>query len=212
MKHPKMNIEMQRSLKRMGYDDAWGRYNGGSYETSETIGKYKVDFEKQKSGDLQFIIWNPDRPCLTIYIHKDLKTAILNDVEYSPKCSIDGIMIRGEGTREMLEFAFELAKKYGAERMELNDQSSIRCVNGEKVKLGAFYFIRYGMTWYEKHFGFKPTQEYREEYELAKVLRHELPLDELKSKPCEYFDRKTTNALMRKLELDFGEIVWEKTL
>jgi hypothetical protein len=212
MKYGLIDLEIQRTLRRLGFDNAYARFRGGSYETSETIGKYRVEFETQESGDLQFIIWNPDFPCLAIYIHKDNGIATLSRLDYSPECTTNGNMLRGQGTREMLEFAFDLAKSQGAKSIQLNDQSVIVCGNGEKVKLGHFYFIRYGMTWYEKYFGFKPTSEYREEYELAKVLRHELPLDELKSKSCEYFDRKTMNALMRKVELDFGDIVWEKTL
>jgi hypothetical protein len=203
---------IQRALKRLGFDDAWIRYRGGSSATAEPLGPYKVEFEPQPSGDLQFIIWNPDTPCVTVYIHMESHTAVLNAVKYSPTCTIDGAMKRGEGTREMLAVAFEIAKTRGAERIQLQDESTITCETGETIKLGPFSFIRTGMTWYEKHFGFKPLPEFQEDYAVAKQLRTRLPLPELRAKPCSYFDRKTTARLLRELELDFGEIVWEKSL
>jgi hypothetical protein len=213
MKYPEIDRVVQLSLKRLGRDEEWIRYRGGSYETSELIGKYKVEYETQPNGDLQFILWNPDMPCITMYVFKNDWTATLNLVKYSPMCTIDGKMKRGQGTREMLEFAFELAKKKGAERVQLNDESTITCESGQKIKLGPFSFIRSGRTWYEKHFGFKPLPEYEEEYEYARVLRSQLPdLDQLKQAPCEYFTRKVTNELMRRLELSFESIVWEKDL
>ena len=203
---------IQRTLTRLGFEDAWIRYRGGSYTTAETIGNYKVEFEEQPSGDLQFIVWNPDTPCLTIYIHTDSQTAVLNAVQYSPQCTLDGRMKRGEGTRAMLTFAFELAKSRGAKRIQLQDESTITCETGETVKLGPFTFIRTGMTWYERHFGFKPLPEFQEEYAKAKQLRKTLSIDDLREKPCSYFDRKTTAGILRQLELDFGDIVWEKSL
>lgn len=121
-------------------------------------------------------------------------------------------MKRGEGTRDMLAVAFDIAKSRGAERIQLQDESTITCDSGETIKLGPFSFIRTGMTWYEKHFGFKPLPEFQEEYDVAKHLRKQLPLDDLRAKPCSYFDRKTTGRILRELDLDFGDIVWEKSL
>lgn len=210
MKYPKIDQVVQMSLKRLGRDYEWIRYRGGSYETSQTIGKYKVEYETQANGDIQFIVWNPDMPCITMYIFKSDWTAALNLLEYSPRCTIDGKMKRGQGTREMLEFAFGLAKSLGAKRVQLQDQSTITCESGQEIKLGPFSFIRNGRTWYEKHFGFKPLPDYEEEYNHAKVLRSQLPdLENLKQMPCEYFTRKVTNELMSRMGLQFESIVWE---
>jgi hypothetical protein len=75
--------------------------------------------------------------------------------------------------------------------------------------LGPYSFFKTGKTWYEKHFGFIPLEEYREEYERAKELRKTLPTNAI---TCAQFDRKTMNELLRKVELDFFGIVWEKKL
>ena len=203
-RYPKIDIIVQRSFRDLGKDDLWRRYTGGSYEESETIGEYKVDFDYQENGDVQFIIWNPDTPCVTIYVHGS--EAMLNFLDYSPRCTIDGKMKRGEGTRKMVESAFEIAKKLGATTVQLVDQSTIQCETGEKVKLGPYSFFKTGKTWYEKHFGFYPTAEFRDEYELAKELRKPLDI------PCAKFDRKTMNELLRSVGLDFFGIVWEVSL
>lgn len=207
MRHFWIDVIVQRSLRQIGKDDAWRRYTGGSYETSDTIGPYRIDIDRQDNGAIQFIVWNPETPCVTVYVYED--EAILSFLEYSPRCTTTGNMKRGEGTREMLEFVFDFAKKLGAKTIQLTDQSTIRCETGETIKLGPYSFFKTGKTWYEKHFGFAPTEEYREEYENAKKLRKTLSLGDI---PCAQFSRKTMNEFLRKVELDFFGIVWEKTL
>lgn len=206
-KYPHIDTIVQQSFRRLGKDELWRRYIGGSYETSETIGRYKVDIDRQENGDIQFIVWNPDTPCVTVYVSGE--EAQLNFLEYSPRCTVDGKMKRGEGTREMIEFAFEFAKNLGAKTIQLTDQSTIQCETGETIKLGPYSFFKTGKTWYEKQFGFAPIEEYREEYEMAKELRKTLSLGDI---PCAQFNRKTMNTLLRKVELDFFGIVWEKKL
>lgn len=206
-KYPRIDVKVQQSFRQLGKDTLWRRYLGGSYETSETFGRYKVEIDNQDNGDIQFILWNPDIPCITVYVHQD--EAVLTFLEYSPRCTIDGMMKRGEGTREMLEFVFEFVKSLGAKTIQLCDQSTIQCETGETIKLGPYSFFKTGKTWYEKHFGFAPIKEHRAEYERAKEIRKSLTLDEL---PCTKFDRKTMNEFLRSVELDFFGIVWEKKL
>ena len=206
-KYPKIDIIVQQSFRRLGKDDLWRRYTGGSYETSETIGPYKVEIDHQENGEIQFILWNPDIPCVTVYVDKE--EAVMTFLEYSPRYTVDGKMKCGEGTREMIEFVFEFAKSLGAKTIQLTDQSTVRCETGETIKLGPYSFFKTGKTWYEKHFGFAPTKEYHEEYEMAKELRKNLPLEDM---PCNRFDRKTMNELLREVKLDFFGIVWERRL
>lgn len=206
-----MSIErvLYRTKIRIGRGPA---YFGGNYEISETVGDYKV----QRYGDdnyEHFVIWNPDRPCFVMYIEKESSVAVMSSLEYNTSCTIDGKMKRGAETRNMVEFALKLAKDNGARKMELQDESTIYCEEiHAKVKLGPFSFLRQGKTWYEKYFNFVPTSEFRDEYERAKELRKTLDIKMLQNQPCNYFDRQTTNALLRKIELDFYSIVWEKTL
>lgn len=206
-------MSIQRTLYRMKYRIGRGPdFFGGNYAEAETIGLYKV----QRYGDAKydhFLILNPDKPCFVMYIEKSSNVAVMSSLDYDIRCTVEGNMQRGDGTRKMVEFALRLAKENGATKMELQDESTIYCEElRAKVKLGPFSFLRQGKTWYEKYFGFVPSEEFREEYEHAKQLRKTLDIQFLQQQPCSYFDRHTTNALLRKVELDFYNMVWEKTL
>lgn len=210
MRYPKVETLLYRTFRRIGRGPS---YIGGGYDTSEQIGNYKVESYTDDSGQ-HFLIWNPNKPCVVMFIEKKTNVAVFNTIEYSPRCTIDGDMKRGDGTRNMIEFAISIAKQHGAVKIELQDESMIECEeNGQKVKLGPFSFLRNGKTWYEKYFGFVPTSEYRDEYEHAKHLRKKLlNIAFLQESPCTFFDRKMTNELLRKIELDFYDIIWEKIL
>jgi hypothetical protein len=203
----RVNTVIHNMLRRIGKDHLARRFVGGSYEDSIVIGDYKVDFDEQENDDIIFIIRNPITPCVVVYIHKE--EAMLESLDYSPLCNIQGNMLHGSGTRKMIRFALELAKGLGAKTIQLQDESHITCETGEKIKLGPFSFFKTGQTWYEKHFGFYPTAEYQDEYEEAKELRKTL---DIQDKPCIYFDRKTTDKLLRDVHLSFFRIVWEKSL
>lgn len=204
---PRVNTVIHNLLRRIGKDELARRFVGGSYEDSVLLGQYKVDFDEQENGDFIFIIHNPTTPCMVVYIHEE--EAILESLDYSPLCTVDGNMVKGSGTRKMVRFALELAKGLGAKTIQLQDESHITCETGEKIKLGPFSFLKTGQTWYEKHFGFYPTAEYQEEYEEAKARR--LAID-IQGKSCAYFDRKTTDRLLREVHLNFFRMVWEKSL
>lgn len=207
--HPTVERVLMNTLYRTGRTPV---YKGGDYKTAEVIGKYKIDVYEENNREYMVLL-NPDRPCMFMYIEKWSGVAVINTVEYDASCTIDGNMKRGDGTREMVQFMIDLAKKKGVSKIELQDESTIFCDElRAKVKLGPFSFLRQGKTWYEKYFGFVPQPEYIEEYNRAKELRKTLDIEMLQKQPCSYFDRKTTNELLRKVELDFYGIVWEKNL
>jgi hypothetical protein len=206
-------MSVQRVLYRTKHRIGRGpNYFGGTYESAQQIGNYKVQKDEDEKY-IHFLLLNPDKPCIVMYIEKSSTVAVMSSLDYSASCTVDGNMKRGDGTRKMVEFAIALAKDHGATKMELQDESTIYCDESRaKVKLGPFSFLRQGKTWYEKYFGFLPTPEFHEEYEHAKELRKKLDIEMLHSQPCNYFDRHTINALLRKVELDFYSMVWEKTL
>lgn len=207
MKPHQINTLVQRSLKRLGKDERWVNYIGGTYETAQTIGEYKVEFSEPSKGDTQIVIWNKVNPCISIYIADD--EAILNTLRYSPHCTLNGQMKRGEGTKKMITFAFELAKQHGAKTVQLQDDSTVQC-DGETINLGPFYFFQHGVTWYEKHFGFYPIAKFRPDYEHAKELWKTLDIGEV---PCSTFNDVTVNKFtVKHFDLVFSSIVWEKSL
>jgi hypothetical protein len=64
----------------------------------------------------------------------------MDGIYYNPGCTIDGRMLRGEGTKKMVNFAIKYIKSKGAKEIQLSDNSDIPC-NGKMVSLGAMYFL-----------------------------------------------------------------------
>jgi hypothetical protein len=195
-------------IKHIGYTDWWLNFrrkqNGGGITETRVIGKYRVEYE---DGDYpNLFIWNLNSPCVAIGLSKHDKVALLSRLVYDPTCTIDGKMKRGEGTIEMLEFAFKIAKKYGAEKILLSDKSTFKC-NGEDVDLGLYSLMTYGKTWYERKFGFRPIEADKSEFE---EVRSKLP--RLKHS-CEFYIGENGKKISKEYGLDVRfRMVWEKLL
>lgn len=185
---------------------------GGRYEDSKIIDKYKVEYYDD-DGYLTILIWNPDRPCMQMILDPEDNDATITDILYSPKCTIYGDMTQGEGTRGMITFAIDLLKENGAKMIHLSDNSSIVCKDGTKIRLGPMYFLRNGVTWYEKYFGFEPDEKYVKMYENAKKKRLDLlDVKFLNLQKCEYFKDDIISELFQKIGLQFQFISWVKHL
>ena len=90
--------------------------------------------------------------------------AQIPSVDYSPSCSVDRLLERGEGTKYMMKLALRLIKdnsfaSYGYDfsskperTFELTDFSSFPC-GDYSLSLAPMSVALYGQTWYEKHFG-----------------------------------------------------------
>jgi len=204
----KYHSSLKNSIINVGRIEEWSRFVGGSYETSETIGIYRVEL-KEEDQDIRMFIWSKTKPCINIVLSKEDNIGVIDGIYYNPTCTINGIMKRGEGTKKMLTFAIKYIKKRGAKKILLSDNSTIIC-NDKHVRLGPMYFLKFGMTWYEKHFGFKPTDEYAKKYEEAKEKQKALILSE---KPCDYFTNEVIDNHFNTLKLSyFYKIAWQLNL
>lgn len=185
-------------LKRTGREEQWIHYMvGGGYEECETIGDYCVEYDDKDEYSRRFLILNPTEPCLVIAIDKKYdKTASMDSVKFNPKCTIDGKMKRGDGTRKMIQFGIDLARKEGASQVSIMDNSTIDC-EGQKIDLPGMYFLKYGMTWYEKYFGFKPAERFQKSYAKAKDMREKLlDVKKLQEEKCDFFTDDTIQELL----------------
>lgn len=207
--YSKFHTGMYRSFQALGKDEQLGRYTGGAYTDAVTIDKYKIEYSED-DVDAHLLLWNPDRPCVNASIDKREKSAVLNIGNYSPKCTIDGKMARGEGTRNMIHFFLNVLKEKGVKLVELDDKSYVTC-NNKKIRLGLMYFFKYGETWYEHYFNFKPSDKYRAKYEDMKKRR--LMLGDLSEKPCDYFTDDVIDDLSSRIGfVFFYNIGWELNL
>jgi hypothetical protein len=205
---------MYKTMYSIGRTKHIGVTRGKGYpEDTITIGKYKVQIDETDKY-YELFIWNPDIPCLMMMLDKEEKVAVLEMLEYDSRCTIDHNMQHGKDTKDMILFAFETMKAHGATRVELMDKATILC-NGKKVRLGIMYFLKYGMTWYESAFGFRPTEKYIKRYENAKRKRIEkLDVEVLRQQPCDFFaDDDAMDEILEGIKLTFFDsISWEKIL
>lgn len=196
---------MKNSLFRMERNDMATMYKiGGGHKESKRVGKYMVEIQDNESDYIIYFWSLEDKPCLTISVDKHDRTATIDQAEYRSTCTIDGRMERGDGTKEMIRFALDFLKKNGVVSVDLQDKSTVKCGDVE-ARLGVMYFFKYGCTWYEKHFGFKPTPEHTASYEYIKEIRKNIPeLEELKKKDCSFYDKLKTTKLLEK----YGLKIW----
>lgn len=197
---------MYQTMYRLGLTKHWksSHMKGGSYLKATQIGNYKVEYVDD-DDDLQITFWNPDRPCIVAVVLKEMNIAVLNLVQYDTRCTVDGRMENGKGTRDMIKFAIRLLKEKGAKAIQLDDRSTVLC-NGKEIKLGPTYFFRKGETWYEHYFGFQPIRN-KDLYLKAKEIQKTLGVSE---KPCDYFTDDVVYDLMKKTGFDrITEYGWE---
>lgn len=207
----KHHSSMINSLRNLGRHDMIRRYFGGGYNEAILIDKYKVEFQ-ENNNDSRLFIWTKDRPCIIAVISKADESAVIDSIEYNPDCTID-TMKKGEGTREMVNFTLDLLKKNGAKIVSLTDKSSIKCGTTD-TRLGPMYFLKHGVTWYERYFGFKPEEKYSSKYQLMKKRREEmLDIDVLQSQPCEFFTNETIDEIFEYIGfVFFFTMNWVKKL
>ena len=203
MSKQKYHSSMISSLWHLDRMDMWKKYGSG-YANSQTIGDYKVEYDDDDTDDKRIFIWSKNRPCVAMVLSKSTNIAVMDGVYYDPNCTIDGKMKRGEGTRKMIEFALNLLRKNGVKRVELSDRSTIQC-NGKKIRLPIYYFFKYGKTWYEKNFGFKPLnhKDIYLKYQKSVILQ---------DKPCDWFTDENIHDYLIK---DFSfllDMTWYKDL
>lgn len=210
----KLTMNLCTLLRGIGKSNLIYKFSrGGGYKDAKIIGDFKVE-TVDDDDRLIVYIWNPDRPCMVMFLDRETGDVALNDVDYNPKCTVKGNMSRGEGTRGMMTFAMTLMKENGAKTMTLSDNSYIPCEDGTKTPLGPMYFLKNGVTWYEKYFGFKPDERYAADYDTVKKRRLELlDIKFLSSQKCEYFTPKVIKDLFTRIGFTFFYAMsWVKQL
>lgn len=87
------------------------------------------------------------RWCILLMYDSVEKIASLHTFERGSDCS----MTPGATTQNGLLAAIALAKKYGARRLELTDESRKHLSKGKNFDLSLMYFLSTGKTWYETY-------------------------------------------------------------
>jgi hypothetical protein len=169
--------------------DIWRRYplQGGRYEDAKQYGKYMMS-EIITDDNVFYDVWTPKNlRCMSAVVQREYNTAIISGIGYDSKCTITEDMKHGKDTREMIQFVLDFLRDKGVETISLMDNSHIEC-GDQQIDLSAMYFLKYGMTWYEKYFGFQPAQRFQDNYHRAKKARiEELNIPLIQKQPCDFF-------------------------
>lgn len=114
------------------------------------------------------------------FYKNDKNVAILEYFGYSKRCNIHKDLEKTTGTQRMMNSFFKYIKKHHPDikYIKLQDETNIDC-NDVKINLYQLYILKYGKSYYEKHFNFNISTEdnnkdnikkYYENIELAKII------------------------------------------
>jgi len=114
-----------------------------------------------------YIIDKQGKECGAIYVDEneddeenETRELVMVKVAYKPQCSIGRQMVRGESTIKMIKLllCFTIKMIPSFDYISFMDDSYIDCVlpnntHYTHISIAYLYFIMYGQTWYENHFG-----------------------------------------------------------
>jgi hypothetical protein len=116
--------------------------------------KYRCKIIKHTDHDT--ILFGGSKRCVILTMHFQEKLAHIDGAGWHAYCNKDGNLAKGYGTIDMIRTCLHFVfKMYGKKikRVTLVDNSMIECNDKTQVSLTAHYIVKYGYTWYEKHFG-----------------------------------------------------------
>lgn len=75
-------------------------------------------------------------------------------LSHDPRCAVDTILPRGEGSVLIIKTILsEVKKRYNyVETFRFTDNSHITCNNGKEISLLSLYILTHSATWYAEHF------------------------------------------------------------
>lgn len=151
--------------------------------------KYKntiYDIYNRKNGNRRLINTNYKNREYHIQIIVDKQNgeniAILHSILKEKRKKKNSIQNASYQSRSMIDYIksmiYYLKTNYNVKKMVLTDNSMVRCIKGIKMNLGDLYYIKYGKTWYEKHFNAQPYTDFDKEEYLRKKDEYERILND----------------------------------
>lgn len=157
--------------KRQRYYEV--RYKGHTFHAIVEKRDYKYVYFGGIDECLQFTVYPDIDPDFEIANMIALRTR-------NKKCSLEDEYTNGDASIATVEagmmFVYTLFDH--VKGFSLVDKSKIACKNGLDVSLAEYSYIRYGFTWYERHFGARPetpTLRKKMKHGWAKLLQTKMP-------------------------------------
>ena len=150
------------------------------YSVIPTIGKFHVMINDENPDYYYLSVGGEGKNfrCVNISVPKDKAkiTGILSYAESKDGCTLDGMKIKGDATKQMLLLGITIARELAPQmtEIELEDMSHFFCKvpdeGDKKVPLHCFFFAFHGKTWYEEKFNAIILNEHlRRKYDEAKM-------------------------------------------
>ena len=162
---------------------------------------YYTTILKTKKEDT-VIIGGVTIKCVVITIDNKNNIAILQTVQHSVECSFFDKLKKGVETINMIQSALKMiiAMYPNISEIEFADNSFIQCNNGKRISLPEFYYIKYGKTWYEKHFNATLNNKYPK-YLNAKQLVDDSASNKINLSKNEFIEKYYNNLSGNKLDI-----------
>lgn len=197
MDYRRIDWKMYPLLKSLDRDERWSMYAipYTKYDSFEIIDDFTIAIDANNPNFERVIIHDLTQPYIAIDYDKLDKFAAFNRL-----CEdADDKMKRA------VEIVLDLLKNRGAKTIQMYGTNELDLIN----------FFKYGETWYEQHFGFKPVdtsdlQDYNESKKRRKMLPY---LDRIERAPSELFTEDILDVFQKIVDLSLWSIdIWEKTL
>jgi hypothetical protein len=162
---------------------------------------YYATITKTKKEDT-VIIGGVTIKCVVITVDNKNNIAILQTVQHCTECSFFDKLKKGVETINMIQSALKMiiAMYPNISEIEFADNSFIQCNNGKRISLPEFYYIKYGKTWYEKHFNTTLNSKYPK-YINAKQLVDDSASNKINLSKNEFMEKYYNNLSGNKLGL-----------
>lgn len=124
------------------------------YVIKSPVRQYRCKIRTYGTHDTLF--FGGTRRCIVVTVHHEDALAHIDGAGWHAYCSKSGMMPRAEnGTIDMIRtcITFVFRKYKTITVVTLVDSSKIECNDATLIELAPHYILKYGKTWYEKHFG-----------------------------------------------------------
>jgi hypothetical protein len=134
-------IRLHWAIHFPGQPCVWKHRGGGDGVLN--IDGHDIQYREHMDGKTLVINGGSTSPCFVLMLDIAAKEAVLQTLYKYENCFDDGY----QDGRALVKAAYQLAKKYGIERLTLTDYSYIECP--QKIFLADLSFLTTGQTWYE---------------------------------------------------------------
>lgn len=123
--------------------------------------QFSASVNKLDEHWIEILVGGAKIKCVTIHVYIDDNTASLASIHHDDLCVLDGTLPTKVGTHDLLTAALQLCiYLYPAiPCISLQDESTIKCGDGQHLPLPEVYMMLYGETWYQKMFNAQPKHD-----------------------------------------------------